>query len=128
MSKNKPATKIRTLRIGSRMRWTDRGEGQGMEGRIVWANAVSFKIEWADGEKATWRRDKLAELPIEILDTKGDEDGQPTSAEPAPGRQEGGAKESEAAKDALKRKRQAKQAAGGGRGCDGSLNTKSPLD
>src|SRR5947209_1183223 len=49
------------LRIGSRVRCTD----DGVEGRIVWANAISVKIEWTDGEKVTWRRDALASKPIE---------------------------------------------------------------
>jgi len=52
------------LRIGSRIRCTD----DGVEGRITWANAVSVKIEWADGEKVTWKRDSLATRPIEIIE------------------------------------------------------------
>ena len=53
-----------TLKIGSRVRCTD----DGVEGRIIWANGVSVKIEWTDGEKVTWRRDALASKPIEIID------------------------------------------------------------
>src|SRR6516225_7032641 len=64
MSGNLPA-----LKIGSRVRCTD----DGVEGRIVWANAVSVKIEWTDGEKVTWRRDALATKPIEIIDPDADE-------------------------------------------------------
>ena len=36
---------------------------------IVWCNAVSVKIRWDDGEQVTWRRDSLADRPIEILAT-----------------------------------------------------------
>ncbi len=52
------------LRIGSRVRCTD----DGVLGRIVWANAVSVKIRWDDGEQVTWRSDALAGKPIEFLD------------------------------------------------------------
>jgi hypothetical protein len=61
------------LKIGSMVRCTD----DGVEGRIVWANAVSVKIEWTDGEKVTWRRDALASKPIEIIDA---DDEQPAAA------------------------------------------------
>jgi hypothetical protein len=61
---NQPA-----LRIGSRVRCTD----DGVEGRIVWANGLMVKIEWADGEKVTWRRDALATKPIEIIDADADQ-------------------------------------------------------
>jgi hypothetical protein len=69
MSKKKnapktPAADLPALRIGSRVRCTD----DGVEGRITWANAVSVKVEWADGEKVTWRRDSLPTRPIEIID------------------------------------------------------------
>jgi hypothetical protein len=66
------------LRIGSSVRCTD----DGVEGPIVWANAVSVKIEWTDGEKVTWRRDALATKPIEIIDADA-EDEQPAPAAPA---------------------------------------------
>src|SRR5262249_53949573 len=49
---------------GSRVRCSD----DGVLGRIVWANAVSVKIRWDDGEQVTWRRDALAGKPIEIFD------------------------------------------------------------
>jgi hypothetical protein len=58
------------LKIGSRVRCTD----DRVEGRIVWANAVSVKIQWDDGEQVTWRRDSLAGRPIEILDSTGAEE------------------------------------------------------
>jgi hypothetical protein len=51
-----------------------------VEGRIVWANGVSVKIQWNDGEQVTWRRDSLAGRPVEIL--AGDE-GQPAATESA---------------------------------------------
>src|SRR5450755_4193407 len=59
---------LQTLKIGSRVRCTD----DRVEGRIIWANGVSVKITWDDGEQVTWRRDSLADRPIEILG--GDED------------------------------------------------------
>jgi hypothetical protein len=59
-----------TLKIGSRVRCTD----DGVEGRITWANGVSVKVQWDDGEQVTWRRDSLAERPIEILDPAGSEE------------------------------------------------------
>jgi hypothetical protein len=57
------------LKIGSRVRCTD----DGIEGRITWANSVSVKVQWDDGEQVTWRRDSLADRPIEILDPAGEE-------------------------------------------------------
>src|SRR5580692_3969278 len=66
MSKKKtPANaNLQTLRIGSRVRCTD----DRIEGRIVWGNGTSVKIQWEDGEQVTWKRDSLAGRPIEILD------------------------------------------------------------
>src|SRR5450755_619035 len=61
---------LQTLKIGSRVRCTD----DGVEGRIAWANGVSVKITWNDGEQVTWRRDSLADRPIEILDAADAED------------------------------------------------------
>jgi HB1, ASXL, restriction endonuclease HTH domain len=71
-----PAAGLQTLKIGSRVRCTD----DRIEGRIAWANGVSVKIKWDDGEQVTWRRDSLADRPIEIL---GDDD-QPAMAAPEP--------------------------------------------
>ena len=48
-SKKKSAADGQTLRIGSRVRCTD----DGVTGRIVWANGVSVKIKWDDGEQVT---------------------------------------------------------------------------
>jgi hypothetical protein len=64
-----PGTNSPALKIGSRVRCTD----DGVQGRIVWANAVALKIRWEDGEQVTWRRDSLAGRPIEILEASGDE-------------------------------------------------------
>jgi hypothetical protein len=63
--KNPPTTAagLPALTIGSRVRCTD----DGVLGRIVWANGVSVKIRWDDGEQVTWRRDSLAGKPVEIL-------------------------------------------------------------
>ncbi|HEY7425618.1 MAG TPA: HTH domain-containing protein [Gemmataceae bacterium] len=65
-----------TLKIGSRVRCTD----DGVAGRITWANGVAVKIQWDDGEQVTWRRDELAQKPVEILDAAHDEDQQPSPA------------------------------------------------
>src|SRR5260370_835857 len=69
-----PAADLPALKIGSRVRCTD----DQVEGRIVWANAVSVKVQWDDGEQVTWRRDSLAGRPVEILDADGQ--GQPPTA------------------------------------------------
>jgi len=58
------------VKIGSRVRCTE----DGVEGRITWANGVAVKVQWDDGEHVTWRRDSLAERPIEILDPADDEE------------------------------------------------------
>ena len=67
MSKKNTKTATRgdqmTLKIGNRVRCTD----DGITGRIAWANGLSVKIKWDDGEMVTWRRDELAGKPIEIL-------------------------------------------------------------
>jgi hypothetical protein len=63
---------LQALRIGSRVRCTD----DGVQGRIVWANAVAVKIKWDDGAQVTWRRDSLAQRPIAILDPDSGQ-GQP---------------------------------------------------
>jgi HB1, ASXL, restriction endonuclease HTH domain len=81
-----PATGLQTLKIGSRVRCTD----DRIEGRIVWANGVSVKITWDDGEQVTWRRDSLAGRSIEILGGDEDEAVAPAAeqAEPAQAEQE----------------------------------------
>ena len=72
------AAGLPALKIGGRIRRTD----DPAEGRIVWANGVSVKIAWDDGEQVTWRRDSLASRPLEIL---ADDEVQPApAASPAP--------------------------------------------
>jgi hypothetical protein len=75
---NLSASENPTLKMGSRVRCTD----DGVTGRIVWANAVSVKIRWDDGEQVTWRRDSLAGRPIAIVDA--DDKGDQSAAPPLP--------------------------------------------
>ena len=72
------AAGLPALKIGGRVRRTDNLA----EGRIVWANGVSVKIAWDEGEQVTWRRDSLAGRPIEIL--ADDEDQAAPAAAPEP--------------------------------------------
>jgi hypothetical protein len=74
----KKNTNPQAIRIGTRLRCTD----DGVEGRIVWANGVSVKITWDDGEQVTWRRDALADKPIEFLDPEDDQAETPVTPEP----------------------------------------------
>jgi hypothetical protein len=74
-SSNLPA-----LKIGSRVRCTE----DGIVGRIVWANGVSVKIKWDDGEQVTWNRDSLAGRPIEFLDAADTAVAEPQVEEAAP--------------------------------------------
>jgi hypothetical protein len=96
-SKTTTTGNLQTLRIGSRVRCTD----DGVEGRIVWANAVSVKIEWTDGEKVTWKRDELAKK-VEIIDP--DEEAPPAApaaeVAEAPAVPEGAAEADDAPADA----------------------------
>ena len=74
---------MNSLKIGSRVRCSD----DGVEGRITWANGVSVKVQWDDGEQVTWRRDSLADRPIEILDPTASDDAtdmEETSADVEP--------------------------------------------
>ena len=82
--KNTPAAgNLPAIRIGSRVRCTD----DGVEGRIAWANAVSVKIKWDDGEQVTWKRAELASKPVEFLDAEPAEQpaeqAEPAADEPA---------------------------------------------
>jgi hypothetical protein len=70
---------VPALKIGSRVRCTD----DGVEGRITWANSVSVKVQWDDGEQVTWRRDSLADRPLKILDPASEEGQAAASAAPA---------------------------------------------
>ena len=70
------AAGLPALKIGGRVRRTD----DGVSGRIVWANGVSVKIRWDDGEQVTWRRDSLADRPIAVL---AGEDDQPAAEQAA---------------------------------------------
>ena len=63
-----------SLKIGSRVRCTD----DGVLGKITWANGVSVKIRWDDGEMVTWKRAELPSKPIEILPT----DDEPRNEQP----------------------------------------------
>jgi hypothetical protein len=69
-----------TIRIGSRVRCTE----DGVEGRIAWANAVSVKIKWDDGEEVTWKRADLAAKPIQFLDPEPTDAGEQPPVESAP--------------------------------------------
>jgi hypothetical protein len=71
-----PDDNLSKLRIGSRVRCTD----DGVTGRIVWANAVSVKIKWDDGEQVTWKRDALAGRPIEIFAADNEDNETPALA------------------------------------------------
>jgi hypothetical protein len=70
MSRKKKAASsdLSTIRIGSRVRHVD----EGVEGRIVWANGTTVKIEWADGEKVTWKRAELAGKGLELVEDADD--------------------------------------------------------
>ena len=72
------AAGLPALKIGSRVRRTD----DLAEGRIVWANGVSVRIAWDEGEHVTWRRVSMAERPIEILGVDKDQATAPTRAAP----------------------------------------------
>jgi hypothetical protein len=71
---------LATIKIGSRVHYT--GDGEQAEGRIIWANGVSVKIKWQDGEQVTWKRADLVGKPIEILDAEGDESQPETPTTP----------------------------------------------
>ena len=55
---------LTTIKIGTRVRHT----ADGAMGRIVWANAVSAKIQWDDGEKVTWKRAELGSKGLEVVE------------------------------------------------------------
>jgi len=75
----KQSGRLTALKIGSRVRCTD----DGVQGRITWANSVSLKVQWDDGEQVTWRRDSLAGRPIEILQPADQDEPADTNPETA---------------------------------------------
>ena len=79
--KNPPIAGPQTLKIGSRVRCLDNS----LAGRIVWANGVSEKITWDDGQQVTWRRDSLVGRPIEFFVEDHGQSTAPTPAAFAPG-------------------------------------------
>jgi hypothetical protein len=56
-----------TIKLGTRVRHAE----DGVEGRIVWANASAVKIEWDDGEKVTWKRAELGAKGLVVIDSEG---------------------------------------------------------
>jgi hypothetical protein len=52
------------IKFGTRVRHVE----DGVLGRIVWANAVSVKIQWDDGEKVTWRRAELGIKGVAVVE------------------------------------------------------------
>jgi HB1, ASXL, restriction endonuclease HTH domain len=66
---------LATIKIGARVRH----HADGVMGRIVWANAVAVKIQWDDGEKATWKRAELGTKGLDVLEA--DEATQPNDAD-----------------------------------------------
>jgi hypothetical protein len=52
------------IKFGTRVRHVS----DGVLGRIVWANAVSVKIEWDDGEKVTWKRAELGLKGVAVVE------------------------------------------------------------
>jgi hypothetical protein len=71
---------LATIKIGSRVRHlSDRAEG-----RIVWANGTSVKIQWDDGEKVTWKRADLAGKGLEVLDANDAASPQPAALKMPP--------------------------------------------
>ena len=68
MSSKKNATTARHQPAGAEDRQPRALHRRRRHGRITWANGVSVKIQWDDGEQVTWRRDSLAGRPLEILD------------------------------------------------------------
>lgn len=68
-----------SVKVGMRVRFAE----DGVEGRIVWANATTVKIKWDDGEVVNWKRDKLAEKGVEILEEETPEVERPTTEQTA---------------------------------------------
>jgi hypothetical protein len=68
------------IKLGTRVRHVE----DGVEGRIVWANAAAVKIQWQDGEKVTWKRAELGAKGLAVIDEPSDEGlGGEATVEPA---------------------------------------------
>jgi outer membrane biosynthesis protein TonB len=68
------------VKVGMQVRFLE----DGVEGRIVWANATTVKIKWDDGEVVNWKREKLAEKGVEVLDADAEQPEQPATEEARP--------------------------------------------
>jgi HB1, ASXL, restriction endonuclease HTH domain len=72
------------IKLGTRVRHVE----DGVEGRIVWANASAVKIEWDDGEKVTWKRAELGAKGLVVIDpeeaTETPQAAEPPAGEPTP--------------------------------------------
>jgi hypothetical protein len=65
-----------TIRLGTRVRHAE----DGVEGRIVWANASVVKIQWDDGEKVTWKRAELGAKGLVVIEQDEATEQKPTEA------------------------------------------------
>jgi hypothetical protein len=55
-----------TIKLGTRVKRAE----DGLQGKIVWANASAVKIEWTDGEKSTWKRSELGAKGLVVIDSE----------------------------------------------------------
>jgi hypothetical protein len=67
------------IKFGTRVRHVS----DGALGRIVWANAVSVKIEWDDGEKVTWKRAELGIKGVAVVNDGDAAEAPATETTPA---------------------------------------------
>jgi hypothetical protein len=67
------------IKFGSRVRHIS----DGVLGKIVWANAVSVKIEWDDGEKVTWKRAELGIKGVAVVAAEAAAEAPATETPPA---------------------------------------------
>jgi hypothetical protein len=56
---------LTNIKLGTRVRHVE----DGVEGRIVWANAAVVKIQWDDGEKVSWKRAELGAKGVVVIDS-----------------------------------------------------------
>jgi hypothetical protein len=75
--KNDGSELATNIKLGTRVRHIS----DGVLGRIVWANGMSVKIQWDDGEKVTWKR---AELGIKGLAVVEEDEQRLIATEAAP--------------------------------------------